>query len=91
MDVQKVKEQSEREWKNESESNIVMRTACFSSDQQHLEVCGQRKDNKVPGKESRTERRRGLHDYVIVPLGLMSVMRRQVRMEKRLLDNCRYH
>jgi hypothetical protein len=36
MDVQKVKEQSEREWSTESESNIVMRTACFSSDQQHL-------------------------------------------------------
>jgi len=89
MDVQKVKEQSEREWRTESESNIVMRTACFSSDQQHLEVCGQRKDYNVPGKESPTERR-GLHDYVIVPLGLMSVMRCQVRMEKRLLVNCWY-
>jgi hypothetical protein len=40
MDVQKVKEQSERERRTESESNIVMKTACFSSDQQHLEVCG---------------------------------------------------
>jgi hypothetical protein len=72
VDVQKVKEQSEREWSTESESNIVMRTACFSSDQQHLELCGQRKDYNVLGKESSTERRRGLHDYVIVPLGLMS-------------------
>jgi hypothetical protein len=68
-----------------------MRTASFSSDQQHLEARARRNDYDVLGKDSQRERRRGLHGGVLVSLGLMSVMRRRMRMEKRLLVNWWYH
>ncbi|KAE9371031.1 hypothetical protein N431DRAFT_341086 [Stipitochalara longipes BDJ] len=88
MDTQAINVQSDRVWQSKSEDNVVMRTASFGAGQQHLEVCARRKDYDVLVEGNETETRKGLNEDVIVPLGLLSVIRRQMRMEKRLSEDC---
>jgi len=86
MDAQAISAQSERKWESKSESNVVMRTASFGAGQHHLEVCARRRDYEVLGEGG--EMRRGLGEDVVVPLGLLAVVRRQMRMDKKLPGDC---
>jgi len=87
MNAQAIEQQSEKNWESKSENNVVMRTASFGSGQQHLEVCARRRDYEVLGEEG-SEMMRGLGEDVVVPLGLLSVIRRQMRMDNKLPGDC---
>jgi hypothetical protein len=87
MSDEEVKEQSGRVWESGSEGNVVMRTASFGKGQKGLEVCGRRGEYEVLA-EGRTERRRGLEEDVVVPLGLLAVTRRQMKMDRKLKGDC---
>ena len=85
MSEVEVKEQSGRVWESGSEGNVVMRTASFGKGQKGLEVCGRRGEYEVPGEG---EKRRGLEEDVVVPLGLLAVVRRQMKMDRKLKGDC---
>ncbi|KAN0095975.1 hypothetical protein V8E51_014780 [Hyaloscypha variabilis] len=87
MSDEEVKEQSGRVWESGSEGNVVMRTASFGKGQKGLEVCGRRGEYEVLA-EGRTERRRGLEEDVVVPLGLLAVTRRQMKIDRKLKGDC---
>jgi hypothetical protein len=88
MNSVEIAQQSGKEWSRKSDNNVVMRTASFGAGQQSLEVCARRRDYDVAGMDNQVETWKGLHDDVIVPLGLLAVTRRQMKMEKRLPSQC---
>lgn len=83
-----IKEQSEREWSKWSDHNVVMRATSFGQGQNGLEVCARRREYNVPGNDNRNVTREGLHDDVIIPLGLMATLRRQMKKDNKLPNNC---
>ncbi len=84
MSEGEVKEQSERVWESGSRANVVMRTASFGKGQKGLEICGRRGTYEV----GEGEKRRGLEEDVVVPLGLLAIVRRQMKMDRRLKGDC---
>jgi hypothetical protein len=88
MNKSEIRSQCEKDWSSESENNVVLRTASFGLGQQGLEVCARREDYEVVGKDNQLETRRGLHDDIIIPLGLIAVLRRQMKLDKKFPDKC---
>lgn len=85
-DASRIK-QSNEEWSPVSKDNVVMRTASFRLPRAlwRLEVCARMEDYEVEGKEGLMG---GLHDDVVVPLGLIAATRYQMVMEEKLDGNC---
>lgn len=65
-----------------------MRTVAFAAQDGSLEVCARKVDYEAPGRDNGTVTKEGLHDDIVVPLGLMAALRRQMKMEKRLKGSC---
>lgn len=83
MSEGEVGEQSERKWGSGSEANVVMRTASFGHAMNDLEVCIRAGEYEVV-VEGKGGMRKGMGDEMVVPLGLVAVLRRQMREESVL-------
>jgi hypothetical protein len=79
------KAQGDREWSDKNEKEVVMRTAAFGYSPSGLEVCARRENYIV---ENGGEEMRGLGEDVVVPLGLMAVLRLQMESEGKLKGGC---
>lgn len=80
--------QSDAAWSSSSESNVVMRTVSYGHSIQALEVCAKRKDYQAVNEEGEWVKGLGLGDDLIVPLGLLAVVRMDMEADgKRLSED----
>jgi hypothetical protein len=90
--AQQIQEQNKRDWTSKSEDNVVMRTASFRHGLNDLEVCAREEDYVSFIRKNKTvvERREmiGLEDDTVIPLGLLAVLRRQMKREGGLIVAC---
>ena len=90
MSDMQIYEQNQKEWSSSSSSaaNIVMRTASFGHGPGKLEVCARRRGYAVKDGEGKVSRMEGLGDDVVMPLGLMAVLRKQMENKRRYAKKC---
>jgi hypothetical protein len=74
---EKIDKMAKRDWSSDSEKEVVMRTASFGHGINKISVCARKEDYTVISPEGEDIVRKGLGDNVVVPLGLMAVLRRQ--------------
>jgi len=83
MTEQQIKEQSDEKWSPKSSPNVVMRTASFGrGGTRNLEVCARNVDAHVDG-----EQRTRLDDDLLVPLGLMAIIRMELTSSDSRCEN----
>lgn len=88
MSNAEIEKQNEQHWKSSSENNVVMRTASFGRSINELQVCSRKTDYHVGGGGNTF---RGLGDDIVIPLGLLAVMRTQMVIDGRYKGACRWH
>ncbi|EPE32728.1 hypothetical protein GLAREA_07862 [Glarea lozoyensis ATCC 20868] len=83
MDQGQIGELTSRDWSKKNEKEVVMRTATFGKLVREISICAKRNDYKAVDEEGVEVVRKGLGDDLVVPMGLIAVLRRQKVLDSK--------